>query len=114
MTFLILHDNDLSRACMSLLADQPWSQVQTTIMDPRSASNFKSAIRMFKRWGVTYYLGAEPEARKFDYVVACGDEWPESKAVKGERITPEELAKMFPGVWADAILRQIPEEVLVG
>jgi len=83
-------------------------------------ADFRSAARKFKRLMVTYFMGKEPEDEvdfQYHYVVMCGPETEFSKKVEGKCITPDQLAEMFPGDWADALLRikdKVTEEAAAG
>lgn len=111
--FLIVHYNELAVPCLNLLSSRPPNEVRIAIVDPRPLSDFRSAIRKFKRLSATCFMGTEPKQEAdyhYDYVVLCGPEDGFTKKMKGERLTPVQLAEMFPGLWADALLRAIPLE----
>lgn len=113
--FLVLHYNPIAEACLNLLAEQPRGEIAIYLADPRPLMSFRSAIRKFKRLMITYFIGKEPKNQcdyEYHYVVLCGEETTFSKEVSGKRITPKELAKMFPGEWADALLRIQEAEVV--
>jgi len=113
MKFLVVHYNRVGEACLNLLAEQPRSKVLVYLTDPRPLSDFKSAIRKFKRLMITYFMGNDSENKNdydYNYVVVCGEETSFSLKAKGTRITPQKLAEMFPGDWSDALTRMKKEK----
>lgn len=105
--FLVVHYNPIGEACLNLLAEQR-TAATAYLADPRPASEFKSAIRKFKRLMITYFLGGNQQDNwdlSYHYVIVCGEETSFSKKVQGKRISPQALAEMFPGEWANALLR---------